>query len=267
MAVANAKERGTVLALFLALYCTVLYPVPLSLLRSLFLVLPPSLFPSLPTLPLSLLHLSSPSSQTMSLLSAASMESYTRAYPFLTRLHILQEIETGSQLAHTDIQSLPADSIIDPTQSHTQKAAQADVSISTRALSATTDSNVKSKILQDLYWDHRLELMSPSLKERSATLAVRRCILGEIWPGCGQAQYSDVSHHIVRPLFVSYIVFINRSPPLSFPSLTRNGFFYSPPTPPSLLYNSSLLDLLLLLLLLLLHLLLLLLLLSQELLT
>ena len=34
----------------------------------------------------------------MSLLSAATMESYSRAYPFLTRLHILQEIEEGSQL-------------------------------------------------------------------------------------------------------------------------------------------------------------------------
>jgi hypothetical protein len=135
------------------------------------------------------------------------MESYTRAYPFLTRLHILQEIETGSQLAHTDTQSLPTDSLNDPTQSHTQKGAQADVSISTRALSVTTDSSVKSKILQDLHWDHRLELMSPSLKERSATLAVRRCILGEIWPGYGWVQF---------PMFVSLLFVLSLSLGLSF---------------------------------------------------
>ena len=97
----------------------------------------------------------------------------------MTRLHILQEIETGSQLTHTDTQSPLADSLQDPTQSHTQMRTQADVSISTRALTATTDSNVKSKILQDLYWDHRLELMSPSLKERSATLAVSALVLIE----------------------------------------------------------------------------------------
>ena len=107
----------------------------------------------------------------MSLLSAATMESYSRAYPFLTRLHILQEIETGCGLT----QCLPQSRVnIDPS-----KSINSHTNSNNENLNISVDLTEKSIMLQDLYWDKRLNLMSPSVRERSTTLAVRRCILGK----------------------------------------------------------------------------------------
>lgn len=44
-------------------------------------------------------HLSEASSEVMARLSAASMESYSRAYPHLVRLHMLQEAGDAAHLA------------------------------------------------------------------------------------------------------------------------------------------------------------------------
>lgn len=102
----------------------------------------------------------------MSLLSAASMESYSRAYPLLTRLHILQEIESGNRLINqSDINNITYNAL---------------------NLSRKNSENILSKFIRDkdklkeLHWEERLQLMTPSFRERSTTLAVRRCILGEI---------------------------------------------------------------------------------------
>jgi hypothetical protein len=100
----------------------------------------------------------------MSLLSAASMESYSRAYPLLTRLHILQEIESGNRLVN-----------------------QLDVSDAAikcnNALNLSRKNSLKlvrdREKLKELHWEERLQLMTPSFRERSTTLAVRRCILGK----------------------------------------------------------------------------------------
>ena len=108
----------------------------------------------------------------MSLLSAATMESYSRAYPFLTRLHILQEIETGSDLLLSDSSLLGgAASRRNSELNRSQQLMSDDGSV---------DLLDKNKILSNLFWDRRLDLMSPSMTERSTTLAVRRCILGTI---------------------------------------------------------------------------------------
>jgi hypothetical protein len=42
----------------------------------------------------------------MAPLSAASMESYHRAYPMLVKLHIIQELESGFQLLRGDLNIL-----------------------------------------------------------------------------------------------------------------------------------------------------------------
>ena len=105
--------------------------------------------------------------QTMGLLSAASMESYTRSYPFLTRLHILQEIELGSQLLALT-PSLPLSS---------SPLTHRDDSFSPHSVAVRPLQSIHG-----LYWDQRLDLMSPSFRDRSAALAVRRCILGQcVW--------------------------------------------------------------------------------------
>ncbi len=84
--------------------------------------------------------------QTMASLSAASMESYTRAYPMLTRLHVLQEIEAGYSLAkHSGL----ADSL-----------------------------EAREQRLKESHWEQRLALMSPSISQRATVLAARRSVLG-----------------------------------------------------------------------------------------
>ena len=98
------------------------------------------------------------------------MESYSRAYPFLTRLHILQEIETGSDLLLSNI-SLSAGA-------GSRRTVDLNRSLQDMSRDGSSDLMDKNGILSNLYWDRRLDLMSPSMTERSTTLAVRRCILG-----------------------------------------------------------------------------------------
>ena len=126
----------------------------------------------------------------MSFLSAASMESYARAYPFLTRLHILQEIETGSHLvsmsgSQGSLQTRRSKGVVTHTQMQTQTQGQSSSQSVTGSkgyphfsLEEQEDEAERNKVHQELHWDQRLDLMSPSFRERSACLAVRRCILG-----------------------------------------------------------------------------------------
>jgi serine/threonine-protein kinase ATR len=79
----------------------------------------------------------------MQALSAASMESYRRAYPLLVRLQILQELEEGFTLI----------------------------------TSKTVEE--KTKLLTNKwFWEPRIESMSPSMTHRSFVLATRRTLLG-----------------------------------------------------------------------------------------
>ena len=124
----------------------------------------------------------------MSFLSAASMESYARAYPFLTRLHILQEIETGSQLVsmsgvHGSLLPRKSNCVITRTQMETQtqvKSLSQSVTGGTGFPLFNFDEQEveRNRVFQELHWDQRLDLMSPYFRERAACLAVRRCILG-----------------------------------------------------------------------------------------
>jgi len=84
---------------------------------------------------------------TMSSLSAATMESYGRAYPYLTRLHILQELESGFELLQ--IQGTTVDEC----------------------------RVARENLLRQWQWNERLEMMSPSQQQRSTLLACRRSIL------------------------------------------------------------------------------------------
>ena len=119
------------------------------------------------------------------------MESYARAYPFLTRLHILQEIETGSHLvsmsgAQGSLQvGRRSKGVVTHTQMQTQTQGQSSSQSVTGSkgyphfsLEEQEDEAERNKVYQELHWDQRLDLMSPSFRERSACLAVRRCILG-----------------------------------------------------------------------------------------
>ena len=87
---------------------------------------------------------------TMKALSAASMESYRRAYPLIARLQVLQELEEGFELVATRNTSL-----------------------------FETEEVAKNRLLSDKWhWEERLESMSPGLAQRSFVLAVRRTLLG-----------------------------------------------------------------------------------------
>lgn len=98
--------------------------------------------------------------QTMSSLSAASMESYGRAYPMLTRLHALHELQCGYDL------------LLRP---HNNTSGNAKSSTSSASAGA---GSLHEKAFQALRWEDRLKYMSPSVPQRSTLLAVRRCILG-----------------------------------------------------------------------------------------
>ncbi|KAL2643558.1 hypothetical protein R1flu_011145 [Riccia fluitans] len=79
-------------------------------------------------------------------LAAASMESYTRAYPLIVKLHMLQELEDFSSLADTK---------------------------------AAADSN-HLKVIMELVgdWENRLRITQPSLWAREPILALRRLLFG-----------------------------------------------------------------------------------------
>eukprot|EP01038_Epipyxis_sp_PR26KG_P009200 gene9200-12410_t len=86
--------------------------------------------------------------QTMSSLATASMESYGRAYPLLTRLHILHEVETGYQL------------------------------LSINGTTVEDTLLLREQFIQSAHWDNRLHHMSSSVSQRSIVLAARRSVLG-----------------------------------------------------------------------------------------
>ncbi|CAM6089350.1 unnamed protein product [Calypogeia fissa] len=82
-------------------------------------------------------------------LAAASMESYTRAYPLIVKLHMLQELEDFSSLAIAALKEGP-------------------------------DSSQLRVSMTDLveHWETRLKITQPSLWTREPILALRRLILG-----------------------------------------------------------------------------------------
>ena len=159
----------------------------------------------------------------MSFLSAASMESYARAYPFLTRLHILQEIETGSHLVSLSGAqgSLHIRRKSKGGVTHTQMQTQTQGQSSSQSVTVTgskgyplfgleeqEDEAERNKVYQELHWDQRLDLMSPSFRERSACLAVRRCILG------------DCSYRTKQIFYIDFFSTLISSAGLFFVSLT-----------------------------------------------
>ena len=87
--------------------------------------------------------------RSMKELSAASMESYGRAYPYLTRLHVLQELEGGAELMNF------------------------------RALADGGEERgaLLKQMVNSVHWPQRLDILSPSPRHRSTVLAVRRSIL------------------------------------------------------------------------------------------
>lgn len=89
--------------------------------------------------------------QTMSALSAASMESYGRSYPMLVRLQTLAEMEIGREL-------------LSISQQH---AADSD-----EAAQKCED------FLRKRHWNDRVEFMPESMIQKSHLMAVRRAILG-----------------------------------------------------------------------------------------
>ena len=133
-------------------------------------------------------ELSNARDQTMALLSAACMESYGRAYPFLVRLHILQEIESGSRLvmlattATAEGPSKPSAASVAPahpkaTATRSSSSAGANHNSSSTTASVANKTPLETE-MEKLQWEERLKLMSNTVRERSATLAVRRSVLG-----------------------------------------------------------------------------------------
>lgn len=105
----------------------------------------------------------------MASLSAASMESYGRAYPALTQLHALHELQSGFDL----LRLTPVENGAPGLPSHTTANAASE-----RCTTNTSVGNNNPSMLQGLHWDERLHHMAPSVPQRSTILAVRRCILG-----------------------------------------------------------------------------------------
>lgn len=81
--------------------------------------------------------------RVMSFLSAASMESYSRCYPALVQLHVLQEFEQSYECKHS-------------------------------GLGAEEQENM---LRQNFDWERRFALLSPSFKQRSKVLTARRASL------------------------------------------------------------------------------------------
>lgn len=115
----------------------------------------------------------------MSSLSAASMESYGRAYPMLTRLHALHELECGYDL------------LLHPKGENGSGGGGGSSTTTTASASAA----LREKHLQSLRWEDRLKYMSPSVPQRSTLLAVRRCILGVCeMPSLVAQNWLELSH-------------------------------------------------------------------------
>ena len=104
-------------------------------------------------------HLNEARVQLLAPLAAASLESYTRAYPMLVRLHMLQELHEASAL-------FPFDGTGDPGNREPH--------------SAPTVQHGGAKKLDSLIqvWRSRLELIqSSSITTWGPVLALRQCIL------------------------------------------------------------------------------------------
>ncbi|RYE96336.1 MAG: hypothetical protein EOO41_04710, partial [Methanobacteriota archaeon] len=80
----------------------------------------------------------------MPALAAASTESYSRAYPFLLRLHSLREVEQCMDML------------------------------------CIRDASARSLALKQRQWDVRLRMVTPSLAQREPLLAVRRAVFREL---------------------------------------------------------------------------------------
>jgi serine/threonine-protein kinase ATR len=84
--------------------------------------------------------------QTMNCLASACKESYDRAYPYLLRLHVLQEIDDVYEICQS---------------------------------SAVSDPNgSKQRNLEEVLNPSRLQLLSPATKDRSLCMGVRRALYG-----------------------------------------------------------------------------------------
>jgi len=103
--------------------------------------------------------------KVMGTLSAASMESYGRAYPQLTRLHILRELET----AHQYLIDRAAGSELQPPQSSSSSTPHGD----------QLEHSLPNSVPSDWHWNSRLSLMSPSFNHRLQVQEVRRVVMTE----------------------------------------------------------------------------------------
>jgi hypothetical protein len=149
--------------------------------------------------------------RSMSLLSAATLESYGRAYPYLTQLHVLTEMETGFQLVHARaLDSLQAatspifgvlldgaDSNDTNNTNNTNNANNANSARSnsssrlrrTRSGSSSSSSSRNAMALPAVasnrlaltvhawHWAERLQVTAPTLAVRTLITSVRRGML------------------------------------------------------------------------------------------
>eukprot|EP01041_Mallomonas_annulata_P005258 gene5258-10521_t len=100
-------------------------------------------------------------SQVMSALSAASTESYGRAYPHLIQLHMLKEI----------------DQIFTKLTEINPNSSQEVSSLVINNGYNISDNNCYNGYIQELDWNRRFLLLSPSLRDKSYILDIRRALL------------------------------------------------------------------------------------------
>lgn len=101
----------------------------------------------------------------MNVLTAAAMESYSRSYPEIIKLHILQEIDQGYQMIASCL------SIVNPSHSVTSSVSDINkISISPEL------KQMGKEMVARWNWGNRLEMMSPLSKHRAAVLSIRRAI-------------------------------------------------------------------------------------------
>jgi serine/threonine-protein kinase ATR len=97
-------------------------------------------------------------------LAAASMESYTRAYPLLVKLHMLRELE--------DCHPVLASAAATPKSVDLSKQSAAGPSHSGGGQHSATVVAGMVEATQD--WEDRLKITQPSLWAREPILALRR---------------------------------------------------------------------------------------------
>ena len=115
---------------------------------------------------------------------STSMESYSRAYPYLIQLHVLSEIEEGfdfvSQLDKdrdgSGDQLIPSKGS-ENIQMSSRKGKNSSIRINTQAGHTKDQSSSSSRVISFMSkWDSRLDILPPSLSQRSFVMAVRRSI-------------------------------------------------------------------------------------------